>query len=638
MSDSASHDPPLNPDGDSDHESSPQDKPNESKESAMPPVCDETAPTHLSPESVQDEPTSDPPRKRKKPPRQSELPVTFGRYELRRVLGKGGMGIVYLAYDAKMKRDVALKIPTWTVGHERESERNRFLVEVHSTAKLRHPNICPVFDYGDIDGFDYFTMAFVHGPTLRKSQSELRAEPIRKRIDLIVQIAGALGHAHRKKVLHRDLKPENILLEGGTHPMVTDFGLAKQVDSELTLTAPGAPVGGSYGYISYEQAIGDVDNMGAWSDVVSLGAIFFELLTGQNPYGNDTELVRRLAHDEEIPLPSSINDDVDPDLDRICMKMLAQKIDDRYQSMSEVIAALTDYLHTKDAARPTFGRYGSLVGLIAVALTVVYAAFMLLPSPGNDAAVVTTPSPDSPEVHFVGIAVEDYGNGNIQVPGSTTQVVNLKEELQRQGLLSSETVLTNVDVTSERLEEAFRNLKAKTNTADTILIAVAAGHAWEQSNDGDAASAFEDNLYGAEARPVVSDTVLFEMLADLQGRRIIMIVDAVFPENSSGSINRRAPYLDEFDEHAESKRDTVQLILGTYIARYDVGADSSKVMLGAQSAIARTISWIQGAAPIDAFGKTDHPDVSTPRQWLNGMFVYPEISDSFDEWISIPRG
>src|SRR5262245_22139379 len=189
-------------------------------------------------------------------PRQGEpslpLPRAFGRYELRRLLGQGGMGAVYLAHDTELDRLVALKIPDFR-GAERDTLRERFLREARAAARLSHPNLCPVFDVGQAGGFPYLTMAYIGGTALAAIIRDGRLPPAPLAARWVLDIARALQEAHRHGIIHRDLKPSNIIVNQRGEPIVIDFGLAygAALPGEARLTRSGAVVG-TLAYLSPE--------------------------------------------------------------------------------------------------------------------------------------------------------------------------------------------------------------------------------------------------------------------------------------------------------------------------------------------------------------------------------------------------
>ena len=203
------------------------------------------------------------------------------RYAIQRELGSGGMATVFLGWDVKHKRQVAVKIlkPELSVSLGAE----RFLREIETTANLRHPHIVPLYDSGEVHGALYYVMPFVEGESLRERLKRDGQLPLDDAIRIAREVAGALSYAHARGVVHRDIKPENILLESG-HAVVTDFGIARAVREAGTESLTGAGISlGTPAYMSPEQAAGEREIDGR-TDLYSLGCVLYEMLGGQPPF------------------------------------------------------------------------------------------------------------------------------------------------------------------------------------------------------------------------------------------------------------------------------------------------------------------------------------------------------------------
>src|SRR5579871_5471851 len=186
----------------------------------------------------------------------TKLPEQFGRYRITRLIGEGGMGAVYLARDTQLDRDVALKIPQFGEG-DTSILRERFYQEARAAATVQHPNICSIFDVGEIDHINYLTMAFIDGVPLEKWAVGEKAITQRQIAVLVRKIALAMHEAHKKGVIHRDLKPANVMIDLRGEPIVMDFGLARRVQAgDQRLTQSGA-IMGSPAYMAPEQVKGD---------------------------------------------------------------------------------------------------------------------------------------------------------------------------------------------------------------------------------------------------------------------------------------------------------------------------------------------------------------------------------------------
>jgi serine/threonine protein kinase len=270
------------------------------------------------------------------------LPRSFDSYELLQELGRGAMGVVYKAWDPRLKRYVALKM---LLGGEHASplELTRFRGEAQSAAKLSHRNIVPVYQVGEYEGQAYFSMQYVEGSTLA---ALVRGGPLppREAARLVAAIARAVDHAHQSGILHRDLKPANVLIDGDGEPLVTDFGLAKRVHGEPSLTASGAIVG-TPSYMAPEQAAAMPGSAQPTCDVYSLGAILYELLTGRPPFQAASAVdVLLLVRSEEVVRPRLLNPGINPDLELICLKCLEKRPEHRYTSAALLAADLDAFL------------------------------------------------------------------------------------------------------------------------------------------------------------------------------------------------------------------------------------------------------------------------------------------------------
>ncbi len=269
------------------------------------------------------------------------LPETFGRYKIQKRLGAGAMGAVYLAKDTQLDRLVALKTPTFG-GNKNEQMVQRFYREARAAANLRNPNICPVYDVGEIEGRHYITMAFIEGRPLSDYVGQTLDQ---KAIALIVRkLALALADAHAQGVIHRDLKPANVMVDQKRQPLVMDFGLARREDEMQSRMTQSGTIMGTPAYMSPEQVKGQLDEIDAQADIYSLGIILYELLTGALPFEGSVAAVIGQILTETARSPIELRNDVDLDLQMICLKMIAKEKSDRYTSMQAVAKDLGDYL------------------------------------------------------------------------------------------------------------------------------------------------------------------------------------------------------------------------------------------------------------------------------------------------------
>jgi hypothetical protein len=309
------------------------------------------------------------------------LPEQFGRYRILRRLGQGGMGSVFLAHDTQLDRQVALKVPQLAASPESEVVQ-RFLREARAVATLEHPNVCPVYDVGCIDGVPYLTLAYLDGQPLSERLRESGPLPQREAAALVRDLALALAYVHRQGVVHRDLKPSNVMLNSQGRPIVVDFGLAVRLNrADPRLTVSGALVG-TPAYLAPEQVEGRRETVGPACDVYALGVILYELLTGRLPFtGWLEEILVQVARDEPPP-PRAHRSDLDVALEAICLRAMAKKIDARYASMDELATALTAYLDGHPGRVPWSRRRLVLAALGSAAGIglAVGAALLWLPS------------------------------------------------------------------------------------------------------------------------------------------------------------------------------------------------------------------------------------------------------------------
>jgi serine/threonine protein kinase len=283
-----------------------------------------------------------------------ELPSQFGRYQILEQLGKGAMGAIYLAQDTQLNRRVALKVPHLRGGEDDaapdQSDLDRFYREASAAATLDHPNLCPVYDVGQIGGIPYLTMAYIKGQPL--STHILRDRPMSQRqaATIVRKLAQALEEAHYNGVVHRDLKPSNIMVNARGDLVIMDFGLAWRIGARNERLTRVGLVMGTPMYMSPEQATGNLETIGPGCDIYSLGVIMHELLTGRVPFEGPEAFVLGQILFVEPPPPSTYRSDLDPQLEAICLKAIAKSLAKRYATMGELAMALGDYVRSAVAA------------------------------------------------------------------------------------------------------------------------------------------------------------------------------------------------------------------------------------------------------------------------------------------------
>jgi TolB-like protein/Tfp pilus assembly protein PilF len=289
---------------------------------------------------------------KKKAARSAKILSNFGDYELLEEIGRGGQGIVYRAHQKSLNRTVALKViglGPWTT----EAHLKRFRWEAEAAASLEHPCIVPIYEVGERDGQCYFSMKLVEGGQL---DEVVRREPmpIRQSAELIAKVARTVHYAHEHGILHRDIKPGNILLDAKGEPHLTDFGLARLVETESTVTGT-LEVLGTPSYMAPEQAVGNKAQLTSGTDVYGLGAVLYQLLTGHPPFaGGTTYETIKLVLEKEPRQPRLWNRKIDRELSTICLKCLEKDPKRRYSSAVALAEDLEHWLkHEPILARRT---------------------------------------------------------------------------------------------------------------------------------------------------------------------------------------------------------------------------------------------------------------------------------------------
>ena len=282
--------------------------------------------------------------------------TNIGRYHILEQLGEGGMAVVYKEFDTKLESEVAIKFirTERLIPEYRERTIRRFQIEAKKMAQFSHANIVKVIDFGEYEGMPYLVMEYISGGVLK----DQLGKPLswQEALELVIPIARALSYAHQNGLVHRDVKPSNILITASGDPMLSDFGIAKVLENEETISLTTTGVGiGTPEYMAPEQAEGkQVDGR---ADEYSLGILLYELVTGRKPFVADTPVavVVKQLHDP-LPSPRKFNADIPDKLEKVLIKALAKKPGDRYGDMAAFARVLDGMLREEGRAKKAPGR------------------------------------------------------------------------------------------------------------------------------------------------------------------------------------------------------------------------------------------------------------------------------------------
>lgn len=390
-------------------------------------------------------------------------PFQIGRFEIERELGRGGLGVVLLAHDPVLRRQVALKVPR-PEALLTPDLRKRFQREAQAAARLTHPHIVPVYEVGEAGAVCFIAAEYVAGPNLGE-WLKMQAGPIEPRAAaaLVADLAGAMDYAHRQGVLHRDLKPSNILLERRDVPAagggeaddltsfaakITDFGLARLVDQARDETRSGAIIG-TPAYMSPEQATGTNSQLGPASDVYSLGAILYELLSGKPPFRGESDAMTlvQVISDEPVPL-RRLQAQLPRDLEAICLRCLEKKPSSRYSTAGDLAADLARFLAGESTlARPLSAgqalvswarRRPTHAAIVALAVVGFVAALggAAFHTARLDRALQLAESNESKAIENQGLAERETQRANLQLYAAQMRMASLAVEREDFGLAS----------------------------------------------------------------------------------------------------------------------------------------------------------------------------------------------------------
>jgi ligand-binding sensor domain-containing protein/tRNA A-37 threonylcarbamoyl transferase component Bud32 len=274
----------------------------------------------------------------------------LGAYQLIEQIGQGGMATIFKSYQPSMDRYVAVKVlPSHFTQDETFSAR--FMQEARTLARLEHPHILPVHDYGEQEGITYLVMRYIEAGTLKDLVARQGPLDLREAERIIDQVGRALSYAHSQGIVHRDIKPSNVLIDERGDAFLTDFGIAKLVAGTAQFTTTGAIVG-TPAYMSPEQGL--AQRVDARSDIYALGVVLYEIITGQVPFEAETPLAVLLKHvNDPLPPPRQIKPDLPESVERVILKAMAKSPDDRFQTADEMVDALHSAVLAATAAAPT---------------------------------------------------------------------------------------------------------------------------------------------------------------------------------------------------------------------------------------------------------------------------------------------
>jgi serine/threonine protein kinase/tetratricopeptide (TPR) repeat protein len=283
-----------------------------------------------------------------------DVPEQFGRYQIIRELGRGGMGAVYLAHDRQLDRHVALKIPFFRNDDDADAVE-RFYREARAMATVQHANLCPVYDVGRFEKWHFLTMAYIDGQSLSKKLKESGAMSVEQAVAMLKKVAVAVQKAHTAGIVHRDLKPANIMLTGDQEPIIMDFGLARRTKAgEIELTRRGE-VFGSPAYMAPEQVEARHEEIGPATDVYALGVILYLMVSGRRPFeGSQLSVFGQIVSCTPAP-PSKYRPDLPPEIDALCLKALAKAPSQRHASAADFADALSRMPDRTGGETPTVG-------------------------------------------------------------------------------------------------------------------------------------------------------------------------------------------------------------------------------------------------------------------------------------------
>lgn len=514
------------------------------------------------------------------------LPMIPG-YQIEKELGRGGMGVVYRAKHRQLNRTVALKMLR-DRGLADGAQLARFRVEAEAVAKLQHPNIVQIYDFGEHDGLPYISLEYISGGSL-EAWTRGPVQPVRECCALIELVARAIAHAHRRHIIHRDLKPANILFDpyddqqetrpsgsSGSHsqhreilpfrPKITDFGLAKRFAEDSSLTHSEAILG-TGAYMSPEQAWGHSKDVGPATDIHALGSILYELLTGESPF-RDASLVKTLdrVRFEEARPPSQLRAEIPPSLDAVVLRCLRKKPEERYTTADELADDLRRFIAGEPVTTPPSppanasspALLPAAIAIGGLVAAVILAILFFGPTTDtvdpqnvnrgigeNQGGEVLLPprTQGEPFALLVGVRSYKIGSSPIDLKYTESDVEELSRLLNRQGyprknirLLTQWGEVDNPALapTGANIRAALERLKKECIPDDTLLLALTGVGG---SQDGEWIYCYlpaDADL--AEQKSLITMSELYKLLAEIPAKKKLVLVDTC-QSASVGGVN-----------------------------------------------------------------------------------------------------
>ena len=388
----------------------------------------------------------------------------LGRYEVRREVGRGGMGVVYSAWDRELSREVAVKVPA--LEHLPAGFVETFLQEARTAAALEHPGIIRIYDFGRHEGVAFAVMQYVDGPSLKET---IASQPVShaRAVEILIDIAEALHYAHKRGFIHRDLKPGNILFDREGKPHIADFGLAIHESQQESLAGS---TSGTAAYMAPEQARGETQWLDGRADLWALGVILYEMLARRRPFQAATasEIREEILHREPKPL-RMIDDSIPAALEAICLKCLSKDVKDRFSSARDLVRVLRRCLARPSAdaegphpffqrwyhqfsARLSFGRLGCAFVVTVASLLVCVTAFLFTLRTTRE--VTLEQQPDSKADKGAGV-LEKRMTGNEAPPDPRVMLLSDYIEAQAKRVAAQGDFLDSVAIARKIHAEAY---------------------------------------------------------------------------------------------------------------------------------------------------------------------------------------